>query len=55
MIGNKIEQITEVEYAFQSLEDLPDGFEKPADRTKAMGEQVRQFLRQRMFCLSRLW
>ena len=37
VIGNKIEQITEVEYAFQSLEDLPDGFEKPADRTKPWG------------------
>ena len=37
VIGNKIEQITEVEYAFQSLEDLPDGFEKPAARTKPWG------------------
>lgn len=37
VIGNKIEKITEVEYAFQSLEDLPDGFEKPADRTKPWG------------------
>lgn len=37
VIGNKIEQITEVEYAFQSLKDLPDGFEKPADRTKPWG------------------
>ena len=37
VIGDRIEKITEVEYAFQSLEDLPDGFEKPADRTKAWG------------------
>ena len=37
VIGDRIEKITEVEYAFQSLEDLPDGFEKPADRTKPWG------------------
>lgn len=37
VIGNKIEKITEVEYAFQSLEDLPEGFQKPADRTKPWG------------------
>ena len=37
IIGNKIEKITEVAYAFQSLDDLPEGFEKPADRTKPWG------------------
>ena len=37
VIGERIEKITEVEYAFQSLEDLPDGFSKPADRTKPWG------------------
>lgn len=37
VIGNRIEKIVEVEYAFQSLDDLPDGFEKPADRTKPWG------------------
>ena len=37
VIGERIEKITEVEYAFQALEDLPDGFEKPADRTKPWG------------------
>ena len=37
VIGNRIEKITEVEYAFQALEDLPEGFEKPADRTKPWG------------------
>ena len=30
VIGERIEKITEVEYAFQALEDLPAGFEKPA-------------------------
>ena len=37
VIGERIEKITEVEYAFQSLENLPDGFSKPADRTKPWG------------------
>lgn len=37
VIGNKIEKITEVAYVFQELEDLPEGFEKPADRTKPWG------------------
>ena len=37
VIGERIEKITEVEYAFQSLEDLPNGFSKPADRTKPWG------------------
>ena len=46
VIGNKIEKITEVEYAFQALEDLPQGFEKPEDRTKPW-EQDRLFLLQK--------
>ena len=37
IIGERIEKITEVEYAFQELTDLPDGFEKPEDRTKPWG------------------
>lgn len=37
VIGNRIEKIIEVEYAFQALEDLPAGFEKPEDRTKPWG------------------
>lgn len=37
VIGERIEKITEVAYAFQSLEDLPDGFVKPAERTKPWG------------------
>ena len=37
IIGNRIEKITEVEYAFQSLEDLPAGFTKPEGRTKPWG------------------
>ena len=37
VIGNKIEKITEVEYAFQELNDLPEGFELPEGRTKPWG------------------
>ena len=37
VIGNRIEKITEVAYAFQALDDLPDGFTCPADRTKPWG------------------
>ena len=37
VIGNRIEKITEVAYAFQALEDLPEGFSAPAERTKPWG------------------
>lgn len=37
VIGARIEKAAETEYVFQSLEDLPEGFEKPEDRTKPWG------------------
>ena len=37
VIGERIEKIAEVEYVFQELDDLPEGFTKPADRTKPWG------------------
>lgn len=37
MIGERIEKICRVEYVFQELDMLPDGFEKPAERTKPWG------------------
>ena len=37
IIGNRIEKITEVAYAFQALEDLPEGFSVPEGRTKPWG------------------
>lgn len=37
VIGNRIEKITEVAYAFQELSDLPEGFTCPAERTKPWG------------------
>lgn len=37
IIGKRIEKISDVSYAFQELDDLPDGFCKPAERTKPWG------------------
>lgn len=37
VIGNRIEKLTEVVYAFQELDDLPEGFVKPEGRTKPWG------------------
>ena len=36
-IGARVEKIAEVAYAFQELDDLPEGFTKPAGRTKPWG------------------
>mgnify|MGYP001098169196 FL=1 len=37
IIGRRIEKIAHVEYAYQELDDLPEGFEKPAERKKPWG------------------
>lgn len=37
VIGNRIEKAVPVEYAFQELDDLPEGFKRPADRKKPWG------------------
>ena len=37
IIGNRIEKVIDVEYVFQSVEDLPAGFTAPADRKKPWG------------------
>lgn len=37
IIGNRIEKITEVQYAFQEVDNLPEGFTKPEGRTKPWG------------------
>ena len=34
VIGNRIEKVAKVEYAFQELEDLPEGFSVPEGRKK---------------------
>ena len=36
-IGAKYKDIVEVDYAFQSMDDLPGGWQVPADRTKPWG------------------
>lgn len=37
VIGNRIEKICDVAYAYQELDNLPSGFTKPEDRTKPWG------------------
>ncbi len=37
VIGNRIEKYANVAYAYQELDKLPEGFTKPADRTKPFG------------------
>lgn len=37
VIGNRISKNVKVSYAFQEMDDLPDGFQKPADRKKPWG------------------
>ncbi|MDF2950592.1 MAG: hypothetical protein K0S18_175 [Anaerocolumna sp.] len=37
VIGNRIEKQIEVEYVIQDIEDLPEGYSKPEDRTKPWG------------------
>ncbi|MDO4519073.1 MAG: sugar phosphate nucleotidyltransferase [Eubacteriales bacterium] len=37
VIGERVEKVAEVAYAFQELDDLPEGFVKPKDRTKPWG------------------
>ena len=37
IIGNRISAVTEVEYAYQELTSLPEGFRLPAGRTKPWG------------------
>lgn len=37
IIGNRIEKVIQVEYVFQELEAIPQGFVKPEERTKPWG------------------
>lgn len=37
VIGNRIEQVAKVEYAYQELSDLPQGYSVPEGRTKPWG------------------
>lgn len=37
IIGNRMEKVIAVDYAFQELEDLPEGYEVPEGRTKPWG------------------
>jgi len=37
VIGNRIEKVAKVEYVFQELDDIPEGFSVPSGRTKPWG------------------
>ncbi len=37
IIGNRIEKLIKVEYVFQELDNIPEGFTKPEERTKPWG------------------
>lgn len=37
IIGNRIEKICDVDYVYQELDNLPEGFERPEDRVKPWG------------------
>jgi len=37
VIGNRMDKVVETAYAFQELDDLPEGFTKPEGRTKPWG------------------
>ncbi|NLC20028.1 MAG: nucleotidyltransferase [Clostridiales bacterium] len=37
VIGNRIEKLVKVEYVFQELDDIPEGFSVPAGRSKPWG------------------
>ena len=43
IIGNCIEKIANVEYAFQAIDALPEGFSVPDGRTEAMGHRTGYF------------
>ena len=36
-VGKRVEKYIDVDYAFQRIEDIPDGFTRPADREKPWG------------------
>lgn len=37
LIGKRVEKLIDVEYAFQEISDLPNGFKAPTERTKPWG------------------
>ena len=53
MIGERIEKITEVEYVFQELDDLPEGLRNRLT-ARNPGEPDRLYLLQRRFWMSHL-
>ena len=46
-VGNRMSGIMEVEYAYQDLHNIPDGFAVPEGRGEALGDGSRRSLRHR--------
>ena len=40
VIGDRIAKAASVSYAFQELDDLPEGFQKPENRKKTVGNRA---------------
>ena len=54
VIGNRIEKIADVAYAYQELDDLPGGFTKPRRPDEALGNRARRFSMQGKLSMSPL-
>ena len=52
IIGNRIKEQIDVEYVFQELDDLPEGFEVPEGRTISNWASVHPFLFTPRICLN---
>lgn len=42
-IGDRMEKRIQVEYVFQDIKNLPEGFEAPAERTKPWGTPMQSY------------
>ena len=55
VIGNRIEEKVQVEYAFQELDDIPEQYREVLEKEKDLGEPDRQFCVVGMWFMNRFW
>lgn len=55
VIGNRIEEKVQVEYAFQELDDIPEQYREVLEKEKNLGEPDRQFCVVGMWFMNRFW
>lgn len=55
VIGNRIEEKVQVEYAFQELDDIPEQYREVFRERKNLGEPDRQFCVVGMWFMNRFW